>query len=734
MPPAVCDGEETMTQSETKAKRRLSLSTMTVISMILGMGWGLFLGEYGGWVKYIGDAFVGLLQMTVLPYVAVSLIGNVGRLQMHQGVRLARAALFVMLLLWAIAVAVLFIMSLAYPEWETGSFFSSSTVETSESLDWIELFIPSNPFKSLATNLVPGVVVFSIGLGIALMNVPNKGQFLDQLDILVEGLARLNKLVVKLSPIGIFAIMGHTSATLSVTQFGLLQGYLLAHALSAIILSFWVLPSLIACCTPFSRREVATASRDALLTAFVIGNTFVVLPMIVDATKAMFAKYGADELTPDSSPGYTVQLAYPFPDLGRIVGLIFIPFAAWFYGTSIEPTSIPALLGVGIIGSFAKPIVTIPMLLDLAELPGDIFNLFIAVGVVASRFGDLMKTMHLFAFGVLTSSILMGKFRFNWRRLLTTAIPTVVIFAAVVIGLRVFLNVSFHDSFSKEELVSARKLTSEPVESTLLKELTPNPEPLLEGEDPLARIRRRGTIRIGIRTDNLPFSYVNRDGELVGLDIDMAHELARALDVTIEFVPFTSDVVAALRDDCFDVAMSGLETTLKRATELPFTSPYMEVRVAIVTRDYDRKRFSKREDFADDTSVKIAVVKDSKASEALARHVECTIVEVDSERAFFESAEPVADMLLTSAEVGSAWTLIHPSYSVTILPESDIRLPLYYYVERQSQLKEFLNEWLELTKRNGKIEALYEYWILGVDSKDASPRWCIIRNVLGWVE
>ena len=63
-----------------QAGQRLSLGTRILISLGLGIAVGLFAGELAEPLRFLGDAFVGLLQMTVLPYIVVSLIANVGRL------------------------------------------------------------------------------------------------------------------------------------------------------------------------------------------------------------------------------------------------------------------------------------------------------------------------------------------------------------------------------------------------------------------------------------------------------------------------------------------------------------------------------------------------------------------------------------------------------------------------------------------------------------------------------
>jgi hypothetical protein len=227
------------------------------------------------------------------------------------------------------------------------------------------------------------------------------------------------------------------------------------------------------------------------------------------------------------------------------------------------------------------------------------------------------------------------------------------------------------------------------------------------------------------------------------LDIDMAHQLAKDLGVQIEFVPFSQNVSELLRRDHFDIAMSGLEGTIRRAVELPHVEPYLEITVALVVPDYRRSDFRTLEQFSELTDLRIAVIADSKASELRADSLvgwgsremltDAEIVELANKREFFESDPPVADILVTSAEVGSAWTLRYPEFSVVKPVDLNVRLPLYYFVADESQFEEFLENWLALKRRDGTIQQLYDYWILGKDDEGHTPRWCLLRDVLHWV-
>jgi hypothetical protein len=63
------------------------------------------------------------------------------------------------------------------------------------------------------------------------------------------------------------------------------------------------------------------------------------------------------------------------------------------------------------------------------------------------------------------------------------------------------------------------------------------------------------------------------------------------------------------------------------------------------------------------------------------------------------------------------------------------RVPLAYPVAgRDEVMADFMNTWIQLKKKEGFVQSLYDYWILGKDAEPKQPRWSILRNVLHWVE
>lgn len=738
-----------------KERRSLSFSQRVLMGASLGVSVGLFLGDLAAPGKWLGDAYVGLLQMTVLPYVVVSLIANIAKLSSAGGRRLIRCASGVMGLLWLTGLLALPVLALAFPAWEVGSFFSSSSLESPPAQDFQRLYIPSNPFAALAGGLIPAVALFCILAGAVSISMPGKERLIELLDLVSEVLTRLNRWVIQLTPLGVFGIAANAAGTLTLGELSLLQGYFLTIVLGVGLLAFGALPLLVSSLTPLRYREVMRASKEPLLTAFVTGSTFVTLPMIVEGVEKLLR---AREVEAEVEPSALVALAYPFPHLGKILSLLFVPFAAWFYGGPMALGDYPAFMASGLLGSFGSLVVTIPMLLEQQQVPADVFQLFLLSGVVAARTCDVLGTMGILTFSVLASVWMGGGLSFRPRRLLPGGVALMALGGLLVGTTRAHLSGGFVEEYGREDILSTM-VSAEPAAgmAVVLSAAAPNPDPLAPGESRLDRIRRRGTVRVGVAMDHLPFSFLNRDGTLVGLDVDMAHRLALDLSVGevaagddgmdrlgprgigLEFVPLDLERLREQAEaDTFDVAMSGIELTLRRSERVDLSAPYMTVTAALVVADHRRAEFANVERIAAAEGLRFAVWRGGYASERLAQRLVgvegIEMVEIDRLGDFFES-DGAYDALVTSAEVGSAWTLRYPRFAVVQALEERAEVPLVYAIPgRDPELRQFLNHWVELRTASGTLERLRRYWILGEGAAPATPRWSVIRDVLGWVE
>ena len=94
-----------------KAQRRLrkpGLATQVFVGLGLGILVGLFFGEKVAFLKVGGDAFIDLLQITVIPYVVIALITSLGRLTLKEAKELGLKGGGVLLVLWGMGLAVVF--------------------------------------------------------------------------------------------------------------------------------------------------------------------------------------------------------------------------------------------------------------------------------------------------------------------------------------------------------------------------------------------------------------------------------------------------------------------------------------------------------------------------------------------------------------------------------------------------------------------------------------------------
>ena len=712
----------------------MSLSAKIFLGLGLGIVAGIFLGEIVAPLRVVGQAFVLLLQMAVLPYIIIALISGLGKLQYREAVSLSVRVGSLLLLIWALTLAVVYILPLSFPQWASASFFSTTLLEQKREFDFLQ-FIPSNPFYSMSNNIVPAVVLFSIAVGLALMGIERKGSLIAAFEILEEALKRITKFIVRLTPIGIFAIAASTAGTMNIDQLSGLQVYIVAYAMGALLMTFVVLPALVMLLTPLGYRETLGATKDALLLAFATDNLLIVIPMLTDQGKELLRKRLGAGAEGESSVDVIVPVSFNFPNVGRLLQLIFILFAAWFTKSVISLAGYFNLTLSGLFSLFGKPVAAMPFLLDLIRLPADMFQLYIASGIFVAQLGTLASAMHLFALALLGGFAMAGALRFQWKRFVPVAGLAVGVIALSVVGLRTYFSIAVQNAYDKDKILALMQPLFA-AKAAKVYTSAPPPLPLNSSQSALQRIRARSFIRVGYLEGSRPFTYLNVDGMLVGLDAEMAHILANSLGARLEFVPVDrSKLIEQLNEGYCDIVMSGLVVTPERAEAARLSAPYMETTLALVVQDYRRGEFSSRETLRQLTAPKLAVLDVPYFISFVREHLpKAELVVVNSAEEFFASKGETLDGLVYTAEGGSAWSLLYPEYAV-VVPPPPIKIPLAYPMARRDQeLADYVNALLELKKGDGTLKKLYEHWVLGRFAAKTQPRWSVIRDVLHWVD
>lgn len=716
----------------------MSFTSKILLGLFLGIGLGLFLGEYARPFTTAGDVFIALLQMTVLPYIVVSLIGNLGKISWSKSRGLLIAAISVLAALLALGVVVLLIIPMAFPLWQTGAFFSTSLVDPGQIFDFVDLYIPANPFGSLANNVVPAVVLFSILLGTGISGVPGNEGLLKGLDVLADGLNRINKMVIKITPLGVFVIAAGTAGTISIDEVSRIQAYLVTYTVVALILSFVILPMLVSSVTPFRYRDLIAIPRDTLITIFATAKIIVLLPQMVENVKELFHRYNLNDDEVDSGAEVLMPLAYPFPNLGTYVILMFVPFSSWYLGRSMELTEQLSFHGAALLSSFVAPIIGVPFLLDILQIPADMMELFVISTVYTDRVRVVLGAMHLFSLTIVALAISRGVFKIHWPKLCRTILAAILLLGIALVGIRSYLSYSLQDSYHGDaELVQMRWM-DRTVAAVNFRDQLPAPDSRAAELGHIAAIEQRGTLRVGYLRDSLPFAFTNEQSEVIGFDIELAHNLAADLGVTLALVRIEESMVnALLNQGKIDIVMSGLAITPGRAMEWKFSSSPMDLTLSFLVKDHRRSEFTHITTVKHTPELVLGLV---QADEAFLNRFQLLLPDakiklVDSPREFLRGQRPELDAVVYSAEGGSAWTLLYPGFTVIVPKPNLIHVPLAYVLPQgDSQWGSYVSQWVELKKKDGTVEDLYDHWILGSGAGSTEPRWSVIRNVLHWVE
>jgi Na+/H+-dicarboxylate symporter/ABC-type amino acid transport substrate-binding protein len=713
--------------------RRPGLAAQVLIGLGAGNGLGLFIGERAARLQPWADAYVQLKQMTVLPYVAMSLDGGLGTLQRGEASRLGLRVALLLVALWGIALVAVFAFPLMFPPVQSASFFSTTLIEDSPPpLDLIGLYIPSNPFNALANNVVPAVVLFSAMIGLALISVPGKAAALDAIHVLTRAIERVARFIVALTPYGLFAIAAVVAGTFDPVQAARLEVYLIAYVAIALLLTFWVLPGLVAALTPIPHLAVLSRTRDALLMAFTTGSLFVVLPLLSEQTRLLLREYTQIPEHEERLPDVIIPAAYNFPHTAKLLSLSFILFAAWFSGAGLSASHYPSLAATGVLVCFGSLNVAVPFLLDMFRIPADAFQLFLATSVVNARFGTLLSAVHTVTMALLGTCAVVGIVRFDRRKVLRYVAVTALLALATIGAARLLASRLAAEPYDRDKVLAGMHHSRERGSLTVLTE--PSPLPPLQGTV-LDRVRERRMLRVGYFDDSLPYAFTNAAGELVGFDVEMASQLARDLGVGLELVRLDRAVFEhSLDPSACDLVMSGTVVTADRALHVRFSDAYLDETLAFIVADHRRAAFSTWDDVRALGPLRVGVPSASYYLRWIrAQLPSATVVTFDSAGPMFNPASEPLDALVLTAERGSAYTLLHPEYSVVVPKPQPLKVPLAYVIAGgDDALATVVDAWIELKRKDGTIDELFGHWILGRDAIPHHRRWSILDDVLHW--
>jgi Na+/H+-dicarboxylate symporter len=241
--------------------RNIKLHTQILIALILGALLGPILGGFGAAIKPLGDAFINLLVMIVVPLVMASLIvgtASLGDLRKLGRIGLKTVAFYLVATALAVALGLIAAKTLnpgigldEEVKARVLTDFAGVTAEQLERLsekpsiaDLLVRIIPRNPFRAMVETNFLQIIFFAIlfGISLTILTEERRKPVLDFLNGVNDAMIVLVKIVMKVAPIGVFALIVAVAAQFGYGVLVTLLKYVLITIGTMIVFSITVYP------------------------------------------------------------------------------------------------------------------------------------------------------------------------------------------------------------------------------------------------------------------------------------------------------------------------------------------------------------------------------------------------------------------------------------------------------------------------------------------------------------
>lgn len=224
-----------------------NMATQIAIAAIAGVVFGLIVGEWAANLKFIGDLFIRLIQMSIVPLVMASVIFATGSMT-GTGVGKMAFRTFKWMIGFAVVAAVLAVVLsvLINPgggQRFSGEIDSSLQESASQSTGWQDTilgFVSTNIFDAMSTGSMVPIIVFSLLFGLALnkyVQKTNNRMVVDFVDQVQQVVLLTIRLVMYIAPIGVFALLASLAGDIGFAVVTTALKYLGATLIGVIILT-----------------------------------------------------------------------------------------------------------------------------------------------------------------------------------------------------------------------------------------------------------------------------------------------------------------------------------------------------------------------------------------------------------------------------------------------------------------------------------------------------------------
>ncbi|MGC8815557.1 MAG: dicarboxylate/amino acid:cation symporter [bacterium] len=259
-----------------------------LISILLALILSYYFPDFSKNIKFIGDIFLNLLKMLVMPIVIFSISTSILNLKDTNKIKVMgiyTLFLYFLTMFLAVFVSLIFVYLIkpGVNEKITNLPPQNINIEQKNIIDFIVNLFSPNIFKSLLNNDILQVIVFTIlvSLSMLYLSYSNQKTFNDILNIMNfinESLILLVRFIIKLAPIGIFSLIYNILSTYGLNTIFSLFKYVLTVVLSIITHGIIVLPSLVYFLSKENLFKVMNDIKLALIIAFSTSSSAATLP------------------------------------------------------------------------------------------------------------------------------------------------------------------------------------------------------------------------------------------------------------------------------------------------------------------------------------------------------------------------------------------------------------------------------------------------------------------------
>jgi len=263
----------------------IALWKRILLALVLGVIVGMIWGPGASTISWLGDLFVRLIRMVVVPLVFVTLVSGVVAMGDPAKLGSLGAKTLAVYMLTTLAAIVIGLVLAAVLQPGVGVDLSAAApTAVQEAIPLSERLlsiVPSNPIAALAEGNILAIIFFALLVGVSVLTIGEKGKpVADLMDSSSEMMLRITHWVMEVAPFGVFALIAAVAGTQGVAALLDVLTLALAVVLACLIHVIVVHGiGIVKLTLGLSPVKFFKGARDALLVAFSTSSSSATLPV-----------------------------------------------------------------------------------------------------------------------------------------------------------------------------------------------------------------------------------------------------------------------------------------------------------------------------------------------------------------------------------------------------------------------------------------------------------------------